>query len=462
MTADCSSIVQRQRAFFRSGATRPVVFRRAQLERLLKAIEAKEASLLTALERDLGKSAYHGFTTEIGLVLSELRYALRKLEVWTTPGKARVPWIAWPGKGTLRPEPYGVALIIGTWNYPIQLLLSPLVGALAAGNCVILKPSEFAPHTANVVRELVQETFPAEYVAVVTGGPEVVEALMAERLDKVFFTGSPRVGKLIMAAAAKHLTPVTLELGGKSPCIVCADAPLEVTARRIVWGKFMNAGQTCIAPDFLLADRSIREPLVKALVAAIREFYGAEPRQSADYGRIINRTHWDRLTGCLRSGKVVHGGQYDSEELYLAPTIVTDLTAESPLNQEEIFGPILPVIEYGNLEEALVLLNQRPVPLALYLFTESRSIQERVLAETRSGGVCINDTILHMIAKDLPFGGLGESGMGAYHGKTGFDCFTHYRSVLHRGTLLDPPLRYPPPRVSLDTIKRAFRYLLGA
>ena len=290
----------------------------------------------------------------------------------------------------------------------------------------------------------------------------MVENLLSERLDKIFFTGSPRVGRVIMAAAAKHLTPVTLELGGKSPCIVCADAPLEVTARRIVWGKFMNAGQTCIAPDFLLADRIIHEPLVAALIMAIREFYGGEPRQSPDYGRIVNRQHWNRLAGYLESAKVVYGGQSNAEELYLAPTIVTDLAAESPLNQEEIFGPILPVLDYGDLGEALDFLGERPPPLALYLFTRSRSIQERVLAETRSGGVCINDTILHMIAKDLPFGGLGESGMGAYHGKAGFDCFTHYRSVLHRGTLLDPPLRYPPPRVSLGTIKRAFRYLLGA
>jgi aldehyde dehydrogenase (NAD+) len=438
------------------------VFRRAQLEKLLGALQANETALLEALRADLGKTAYHGFTTEIGLVLSELRYALRKLEIWTTPGKARVPWIAWPGNGTRRPEPFGVVLIIGTWNYPVQLLFSPLVSALAAGNCVILKPSEFAPHTARVVERMIRETFSADYVSVATGGPEVVDSLMGERLDKVFFTGSTRVGKLIMAAAAKHLTPVTLELGGKSPCIVCADAPLEVTARRIVWGKFMNAGQTCIAPDFVLADRSIREPLVKALVAAIQEFYGTEPRESADYGRIINRLHWDRLTGYLKSGRVLYGGQHDAGELYLAPTIVTDLTAESPLNQEEIFGPILPVIEYGNLEEALAFLVQRPAPLALYLFSNSRSIQERVLAETRSGGVCINDTILHMIAKDLPFGGFGESGMGAYHGKAGFDCFTHYRSVLRRGTLLDPPLRYPPPRVSIDTIKRAFKFLLGA
>ncbi len=461
MTTDFTSIVQRQRAFFQSGATRPVEFRRAQLERLLKALEANESAFLAALEADLGKTSYHGFTTEIGLVLSELHHALRKIGAWTTPAKARVPWIAWPGEGTRHPEPYGLALIIGTWNYPFQLLLSPLVGALAAGNCVILKPSEFAPRTDAVVGKVIREAFPTDYVAVASGGPEVAEALLREHFDKIFFTGSSRVGKLVMAAAARHLTPVTLELGGKSPCIVCADASVEVTARRIAWGKFMNAGQTCIAPDFLFVDRRIREPLLKALKTALGEFYGSDPHQSPDYGRVINRQHWDRLTSYLSSGRVIHGGQCNAQDLYLAPTLIADLRADSPLKQEEIFGPILPIIDFEDLDQALAFLRERPAPLALYLFTESRSIQERVLAETRSGGVCVNDTILHMIAKELPFGGLGESGMGAYHGRAGFDCFTHYRSVLRRSTFIDPPLRYPPPRVSLGTIKRAFKYLLG-
>lgn len=454
-------LIQRQRAFFQSGATRPLEFRRAQLQKLRDALEAGEAALLGALHADLRKPAAEAYLGEVGFVLSEIRHTLRHLPTWMKPQPRRVPLLAWPGQGFIHPEPFGVALIIGPWNYPLQLLLLPLVGAVAAGNCAVLKPSELAPHTAAAVAKLLREVFAEEYIAVCEGEREVAEALLRERFDKIFFTGSTKIGRSVMAAAAQHLTPVTLELGGKCPCIVCADAPLEVTARRIAWGKFMNAGQTCVAPDFVLVDRRIREELVRSLLQAIREFYGENPQQSPDYGRIINRRHFDRLTSLLGAGCVAHGGQHDAQDLYLAPTLLTDVPPESSVMQEEIFGPILPVLVFDQLADALALLRDRPTPLALYLFTQDRAAQERVLAEARSGGVCFNDTVVHILGKQLPFGGLGESGLGTYHGKASFDCFTHYRPAVRRSFRFDAKLRYPPPKVSLETLKRVGRFLLG-
>lgn len=458
---DFAAIVARQRAFFRAGHTRPLEFRRAQLRKLAAAIEAGEALLCDALHADLRKSAYDAFATEIGFVQSELRHADRRLAGWMKPRRRRAPLMAWPARGWIQPEPYGVALILGPWNYPAQLLLAPLVGALAAGNCAVLKPSELAPRTAAALAASLGGTFPPELVAVVTGERETAEALLRERFDKIFFTGSTGVGKAVMAAAARHLTPVTLELGGKSPCLVCADAPLEVTARRIVWGKFINAGQTCVAPDFVAVDRRLAGPLVEAMRRTLRVFYGDDPRRSESYGRIVNKRHFDRLLGLLGGGRVVEGGQHDAADLYLAPTLLSGVSWDAPVMQEEIFGPILPVLEFDQLDEVLARLRDQPAPLALYLFTRDPATQRRVLAETRSGGVCLNDTVLHMVGKQFPFGGLGESGMGAYHGRASFDCFSHYRPVLRRSFRLDSPLRYPPPRISLAGLKRAYRFLLG-
>ena len=457
---DLAQLIRRQRAYFYTGATRSPGYRRAQLGKLQDALVMHEPALLAALQADLGKSAYEAYTTELGLVLSETRHALRHLPAWTRPRRRHTPLLAWPARGFVQPEPYGVALIMGPWNYPLQLLLSPLVGALAAGNCVVLKPSELAPHTAAAIAKLIGLTFPDEHVAVVEGEREMAEALLRERFDCIFFTGSSNVGRAVMAAAARHLTPVTLELGGKCPCLVCADAPLEITARRIAWGKFMNAGQTCVAPDFVLVDRRLQAGLVAALKRAIHQFYGEDPRQSPDYGRIINRKHLERLTGYLSAGQIAHGGQHDAGARYLAPTILTGVSMEAPVMQEEIFGPILPVLEFDKLDDALAWLRDRPTPLALYLFTSDRATQERVLAATRSGGVCLNDTVTHMIGTHLPFGGVGDSGLGSYHGQASFTAFTHYRSVLRRSLALDPKLRYPPPRVSLATLKRVYRFLL--
>jgi acyl-CoA reductase-like NAD-dependent aldehyde dehydrogenase len=354
-----------------------------------------------------------------------------------------------------------VALILGPWNYPVQLLLAPLVGAIAAGNCAVLKPSELAPHTAAALAALLRAAFPDDYIAVVPGEREVAEALLRVRFDTVFFTGSTAVGRAVLAATAPHLTPVTLELGGKCPCLVCADAPPAVTARRIAWGKFLNAGQTCVAPDFVLADRRVRPALVAALQQTLTEFYGDDPQKSPHYGRIINRRHFDRLAAYLGSGQIACGGRLDAADLYLAPTVLTEVPDAAPVMQEEIFGPILPVLEYADLADALARLRDRPIPLALYLFTRDRRVQADVLAATRSGGVCLNDTVTHMVGKYLPFGGLGDSGFGRYHGQASFDCFTHWRPVLRRSLAFDPRLRYPPPRTSLRVLRRIYDSLLG-
>jgi aldehyde dehydrogenase (NAD+) len=458
---DFADLVYRQRAFFQTGATRPIEFRRAQLEKLSTALVRHEATLLAALHADLRKSPGQAYTSEIGLLQAEIRCALKRLANWTTPSRRRTPWFVAPSRGWVQPEPFGIALILGPWNYPVQLLLTPLVSAVAAGNCVMLKPSELAPRTAEAITALVRESFAEEFIFVANGGAEVAEALLRERFDKIFFTGSTRVGRVVMAAAARHLTPVTLELGGKCPAIVCADASIEQAARRIAWGKFMNAGQTCVAPDFVLVQRGVCEAFVTALKKSLREFYGEDASKSADYGRIMNARHFTRLGNYLRDGNILHGGEHDEKDLFLAPTILANVSPDAAVMQEEIFGPILPVLEFDDLDAALARLRARPTPLAFYLFTSNRATEARVLAETRSGGVCVNDVVSHMIGAGLPFGGLGESGMGAYHGRAGFDAFSHQRAVLRRATWLDTPFRYPPERLSVRSLKRAMRFLLG-
>lgn len=452
--------VAQTRAFFATGATRSVPFRVEQLRALDAAITRHETALLDALHADLGKSRLEGYASEIGFVQSDIAHTLRHLGKWARPQRRRIPWMAWPGRGAVHPEPYGVALIFGPFNYPVQLLFSPLIGALAAGNCACLKPSELTPHTAAAMAELVRETFAPEYVAVFEGGVETAQALLQERFDCLFFTGSAAVGRVVLRAAAEHLTPVTLELGGKSPCIVCRDADIEVAARRILWGKLLNAGQTCVAPDYVLVDASIQEPLLEAFRRTLEAFYAGAPEHSEAYSRIVSARHFQRLAAYLDQGRVVCGGEHDEAARYIAPTILRDVPAEAPVMREEIFGPVLPVVPFDTLDEALADVNARPKPLALYLFTRDRVVQERVLAETASGGVCINDTVTHIVGKELPFGGVGESGMGAYRGKTSFDCFTHYRSVLRRSTRVDPSFRYPPPRLSLAGLKRIYKWLL--
>ena len=458
---DFKPLITRQRAFFRSGETCSQEIRRERLQSLLDCVTRHEADLLAALHADLRKSPQEAYASEVGFVISEIRHALRHLDEWMKPAHRRSPLIAWPASASIRPEPLGVALIIGTWNYPLQLLLSPAIGAIAAGNCAILKPSELAPHTAAAVARMIKGSFPEEFLAVVQGDHTIAESLLAEKSDAIFFTGSTRIGRKVMAAAAPHLTPVTLELGGKSPCIVCADAPIETTARRIAWGKFMNAGQTCIAPDHVFVDRRVSAAFIDAMGRVLREFHGADARKSPDYGRIINRGHFDRLTSYLQDGNIVIGGDHDASDLFIEPTVLTGAKPDSAVMNEEIFGPILPVLEFTEIDTVLENLRDQAAPLALYLFTNDSPTQDRVLAETRSGGVCINDTITHILAKELPFGGVGESGMGASHGRASFDAFTHRRSVLKRSTAFDPKFRYPPAPLALPALKRMLR-LFGA
>jgi len=459
--AGCASLIGKQRAFFESRVTYPLAFRVEQLKALQRAIESSERDLLDALHADLRKPSIEAFVSEIAFVQSDISHALRHLKRWIRVQRRRTPPIAWFGRSLVYPEPYGVALIISPWNYPFQLLFSPLVGAIAAGNCVCLKPSELAPRTSAVIARMVSEVFPSEYVTVVEGGREVVEALLRERFDHVFFTGSTTVGRAVMEAAAQHLTPVTLELGGKCPCIVCSDVNVDTAARRIMWGKCLNAGQTCVAPDFVLVDRRIKELLLEAMERALHRFFGKSVQSSRDFGRIVNLRHFNRLVSYLSQGRIVFGGEYDESDLFMAPTIMTDVDRASPLMQEEIFGPILPVIEFAELHEVISMLRDRPKPLALYLFTRDRAIHKQVIEQTVSGGVCVNDTVSHILGKDLPFGGVGSSGIGTYRGRAGFDCFTHYKSVLHRSTLVDPMFRYPPATVSLAALKRVARFLLG-
>lgn len=454
-----SDLLQAQRGFFRSGATRPVAFRREALLRLRAALEHEEGELLAALREDLGRPEAEAYASEVGFVLAEIDFTLRHLEGWARPRKERTPPLLFPATSWIHPEPYGCTLVIGPWNYPVQLLLVPLVGAVAAGNCSVVKPSELAPRTAEVVARILAASFPRGHVAVVQGGPEETEALLAQRFDYIFFTGGTRVGKLVMTAAARFLTPLTLELGGKSPCIVDASADLAVAARRIAWGKFMNAGQTCVAPDFVLAHASIRAELVRLLAETVRGFYGDEPRRSPDFGRIVNTRHFDRLVAQLGSGKVVAGGGNDREARYIAPTILDGVQWDDPVMQDEIFGPLLPVLEFSSLDEAIARLQAMPRPLALYVFAQDASVQDRVLREAPSGGACINDTVSHLLNPRLPFGGVGDSGLGGYHGRHSFETFSHMRSVVRRGTWFDLAAKYPPYRLPLPVLRKLMKYL---
>ncbi len=452
-TSSIPALIQQQRAFFGTGQTRPIEFRIEQLKRLKQAIIDRQDAILQAAKADLGRPAFEAYF-EIA-TLSEINLALKHLKSWTKPRPVATSIDQFPASAWVQPEPLGVVLIIGPWNYPFQLMVSPLVGAIAAGNCAVLKPSEQAPNTSKVVTELIQATFDPKYVAIVEGDATVSQELLAEKFDHIFFTGGTAIGKVVMQAAAKHLTPVTLELGGKSPCIVDADVRLDHTAKRIAWGKFINAGQTCIAPDYLLVDHRIKSDLVAQLKQAIRGFYGADPATSPDYGRIINQRHFSRLTSFLSNGKVILGGQFDADNRYIAPTLLDEVSWDDPIMQEEIFGPILPILTYDDLATAISQVNARPKPLALYFFSQDQQKQQQVLQSTSSGGVCINDTVMQVGVADLPFGGVGDSGIGNYHGKASFDTFSHQKSVLKRSLWLDLAWRYAPYTTArLNQIKR--------
>lgn len=450
-------IIEKQQHFFAAGETKDLNFRRVQLKKLNAALRTHEPEIMEALKKDLNKSPFESYETEIGIVYGELRYALKHLSSWAKPRKERTSIMHFPSSGKVYKEPYGVSLVMSPWNYPFQLTMIPLIGSIAAGNCTVLKPSEYSLHTAQIVEKLVNETFPEDYVAVVRGGRAANQDLLKERFDYIFFTGSPAVGRVVMESASKYLTPVTLELGGKSPCIVDETAKIDLAAKRIVWGKLLNAGQTCIAPDYLLVQKSVRDPLLEAMKKYIEIFYGKHPETGEDYPNIINEKHFERLLGLMKDGKVVCGGEVNAEERRIAPTIIENVSWESPVMQEEIFGPLLPVKEFERLDEVLPEIIRRPKPLALYLFTTDRKTKQRVLETVPFGGGCVNDTIIHIANTHLAFGGVGESGMGHYHGKATFDTFTHEKSVVKKSNLLDINLRYPPFQNHLSVLKKIMK-----
>lgn len=437
-------LLQAQRQYFYSGVTRPLAFRLEQLESLRKLIKEHESELLAALKADLGKSSFEAYATEIGFTLDEISHALKHLPEWLEPEAVKTPLVHQPGQSQVRYEPRGNTLIIAPWNYPFQLLIDPLVGSMAAGNTALLKPSELAPETSTLLAQLIEQHFDPRYITVVEGGIEVNQALLDLPFDHIFFTGSTRVGKIVMAKAAQHLTPVTLELGGKSPCIVDRNLPWDLATRRIVWGKFLNAGQSCVAPDYLLVHQDDKEAILQALLKNIKRFYGKDPAKSKDFGRIVNDAQFERLLQLIPSDRVVTGGKYDLSQRYLAPTILSPVAWDDPIMEEEIFGPILPVLTYHNLDEVVEQIQARPRPLALYLFSDNEAHQEKIMGQLSFGGGCINDTMIHLASPHLPFGGNGPSGMGAYHGHYSFETFSHRKALIQRPLKLDLPLRYPP------------------
>jgi aldehyde dehydrogenase (NAD+) len=440
-----------------AGETRPRAWRLQQLERLERAITKRRDAVLEALASDLGKPAVEAYF-ELVAVQQEIRLVRSRLRRWMAPRHVGVPLFLQPGRAEVISEPLGCVLVIGPWNYPFLLSLQPLVSALAAGNTVVLKPSEHAPATSALIAELIDAAFPADTVQVVEGDGAVASTLLQEQFDHIFFTGGERIGRLVMQAAAQQLTPVTLELGGKSPAVVLRDADLAITSRRLIWGKSLNAGQTCIAPDYLLVERAVEAALVERLRARIHSCFGADPLQSPDLGSIVNGSQFERLQGLLQGarsrGQLISGGQCDPEKRRIAPTLIRVERLDDPLMQEELFGPLLPVMNVEDLDQAIALINQQPKPLALYLFSKQQQAQQRILERTSSGGVCFNDVVMQVGVPDLPFGGVGPSGMGTYHGEAGFRTFSHQRSVLRRPFRLDAPFRYPPYGNTLPLVRR--------
>lgn len=435
-------ILEKQHRLFQEGATLSVSFRLSQLQKLKDGIRRYEEKLDQALEADLGKSRMESYMCEIGLTLSELTWMQKHLRSLVREKRVSTPLAQFAARSFRSPSPYGTVLIMSPWNYPVLLTLEPLIDAIAAGNTVVIKPSAYAEHTSAVLKEMLKECFPSEYVAVVTGGRAENKALLEQRFDKIFFTGGKTVGREVLRHAAEYLTPVTLELGGKSPCIVDKSAKIPLAAKRIVFGKYLNCGQTCVAPDYILCDRTVSDELILALQKEITTQFGEDPLKNPDYGKIINQKHYDRIMGLIDPDKVVCGGCGDGQSLRIAPTIMKNVTFSDTVMGEEIFGPVLPILTYDTLEEAINIVEEHPHPLALYLFSEDKGAQKKVLELCHFGGGCINDTIIHLATSAMPFGGVGESGMGGYHGKTGFETFSHFRSIVDKKTWMDLPIRY--------------------
>lgn len=443
---EIKKLVITQRKFFRTGATLPVGARLKALLKLKACILKYETEIHEALKKDLGKSDFESYMCETGMTLSELSYMIKHIFSLTKERSVRTPLAQFHAKSYKKPSPYGVVLIMSPWNYPFMLTMEPLADAIAAGNTAIVKPSAYSPHTSEIIRRIIEECFEKEYVSVVTGGREENNCLLNEHFDYIFFTGSQTVGREVMKKAAVHLTPVTLELGGKSPCIVDKTANIKLAAKRIVFGKFLNCGQTCVAPDYIYCDRAVKDKLLNAIRHQIKKQFTQDPLNNKNYGKIINEKHFDRILNLIDDSKVVYGGKHDRSALRIEPTVMDRITFSDPVMQEEIFGPVMPVLIYDSLDEVITNINALPHPLALYLFTSSKETAERITSQCGFGGGCINDTIIHLATSEMGFGGFGESGMGAYHGKTGFDTFSHYKSIVDKKTWLDLPMRYQPYR----------------
>jgi aldehyde dehydrogenase (NAD+) len=451
------TMVKKQRTYFNSGITKDLRFRKKQLQVLRKAIIANEALIMDALKKDLNKSPFESYETEIGIILEEIKFMLCRIDRLARPRKVRTPITHFLSYSKIYQEPYGDVLIMSPWNYPFQLTIAPLIGAIAAGNCAVIKPSNYSENTSAVIHKIISQNFNEQYIAVVEGDIEVNQTLLEQKFDYIFFTGSVEVGKIVMTAAARNLTPVTLELGGKSPCIVDETANIQLAAKRVVWGKFLNAGQTCVAPDYVLVHRSVKSKLLREITKYIRQFYGDEPQNNPEYPKIINAKHFKRLLGLLPSGTIVCGGQINTVTKQIAPTVLDQITWVSAVMQEEIFGPILPVLEFDSLKEVVPLINKRAKPLALYIFTTSKKNERYVLEHVPSGGGCINDTIVHLANPYMSFGGVGDSGMGSYHGETSFRTFSHEKGILKKSNMIDIPLRYPPYRNHLKLLKKILK-----
>lgn len=439
-----SALVSAQRAYFNTHATLPVAFRIEALNKLKQALIAYEDRIAEALRSDLGKSDLEGYMCETGLTLSEINYFLKHIRSFAREKTVATPLAQFASRSYQKPSPYGVTLIMSPWNYPLLLTLDPLVSALAAGNTAIIKPSAYSPATSALIAELIGNLFPPEYVAVVTGGREENNFLLEEKFDYIFFTGSKAVGKTVLEKAAKHLTPVTLELGGKSPCIVHKSANLKLAARRIVFGKYLNCGQTCVAPDYILCHHSVKDQLIQYVKAEIKAQYGEDYLTNPTYGKIVSEKHFDRVSALIAPNKVVSGGRCDKATLKIEPTVLDNVSWDDAVMGEEIFGPLMPILTFDSIEEVIETINSHDRPLALYIFAEDKAVIKKVTEECSYGGGCVNDVIIHLATSNMGFGGVGESGMGSYHGKTGFDTFTHYKSMVDKKTWMDLPMRYQP------------------
>lgn len=450
------NIIKLQRKYFHTGATLDVDFRIQALQRLKDCIIKYEDEISTALKKDLGKSSFESYMCETGMVLSELSYMLKHIRSYAKEKRIRTPLAQFHSRSYQKPSPYGVTLIMSPWNYPFMLAIDPLVDALAAGNTAVIKPSAYSPHTSEVVKKLIKECFEEKYVAVILGGRAENQFLLKEHFDYIFFTGSVGVGKDVMRHASNHLTPVTLELGGKSPCIVEKTANLKLAAKRIVFGKYLNCGQTCVAPDYVYCDKSIKDDLVKEILKQITKQYGKHPLAKENYGKIVNEKHFDRVSSLIEPSKVVAGGTLNRDTLQIEPTVMDNVTFEDPVMQEEIFGPVLPILTFDTLQEAVAKINSLPHPLAFYIFTNNPKAAEYATSKCGFGGGCINDVIIHLATSEMGFGGFGESGMGSYHGKAGFDTFTHYKSIVDKKTWIDLPMRYQPYKKLNEKLLKMF------